>query len=431
MEAKRSSRISAGIMAAMLLSLMYSFGTFGFLNLFGARTVVQLFILLIMTLLLFVMHVRVSRRHFFLVVLFSATYATGSLLYGGAVARLVDMFVLAFCLILFFDTPQKHVLFFAKALVIATTFLCSLITLAFVYYQIYPQAIHDANFALYHSDVGSQRIIPGHWLDFISFTSGEGFNINGHMITRLKGYSNEPSSTVVHYLAPAGVAFILGGRFTYLGVFILAVNVVAIGSLTSLIIVLISVGLFGVRLFRGALGKALFILIILSFLFIITNPEFVWAGFRYFSALSMDYAGLDLISRKLGEGPEDSNLGSRHQGVMDGIKLAFVSPLGYPQSMLGPGAGLIYTVSSSSGWIGLFIFGLFIISFLKNVITAYFSKYTSIQMYGLALVASLVFISLFVSGYGWERPPGIVVLLLYFRLLHDMATNRKSYRYPV
>ena len=34
--------LSSGSMTIILLSLMYSFGTFGFLNLLGARTIVQI-----------------------------------------------------------------------------------------------------------------------------------------------------------------------------------------------------------------------------------------------------------------------------------------------------------------------------------------------------------------------------------------------------
>ena len=70
-------------------------------------------------------------------------------------------------------------------------------------------------------------------MDFISFTSGDGFSVMGRQIMRMKGYSNEPSSTIVHYFAPAALAFLLGGRYLYLGVFILAVNMITIVSFTA------------------------------------------------------------------------------------------------------------------------------------------------------------------------------------------------------
>ena len=75
---------------------------------------------------------------------------------------------------------------------------------------------------------------------------------------RMKGYSNEPSSTIVHYFAPAALAFLLGGRYLYLELlFILAVNMITIVSFTAYIILIISLG-FTLKFIPKMLGKILF-----------------------------------------------------------------------------------------------------------------------------------------------------------------------------
>ena len=69
-------------MAIMLLSLMYSFGTFGLLNLFGVRTLVQVALLGVITLLFIVMRVKFRVDHLMILLLFSGAYVAGSLIFS-------------------------------------------------------------------------------------------------------------------------------------------------------------------------------------------------------------------------------------------------------------------------------------------------------------------------------------------------------------
>ena len=425
---KNSQHLNAGVMAFILLILMYSFGTFGFLNLFGARSIVQAVVIGIITLLFIVMRVRFKVNHLFTIIVFSGAYSIFSLMSGGPISRLVDIYILVFCFILFFYGPPKHLIFFSKVLVVATTVLCGLVLIALMYYQIYPDEISRANVDIYNSEVGTSRIYPGHFMDFISFTSGDGFQFMGRTITRMKGYSNEPSSTIVHYVAPAAIAFILGGRFLYLGVFILAVNIVAIASFTAYIIIIFSFFFFIIKVIPKVIGKALFFLIICCFLFFITNTDMVMGIFRYASTMVMDIAGLDLLSRKIGDGSENSNLNSRQLGIVDGLKLALTSPLGYSEEKLGAGAGLLYLVSSRAGWIGILIFGAFMTTLLKNIKITYFMVPSLIYVYGMSLLLSILLVTLFISGYGWSRPPGIIMMVLFFRFLQIVAIESNALR---
>ena len=422
-----SQHLSAGAMSIILLGLMYSFGTFGFLNLFGARGIVQAILLSIITLIFITMRVRFKNTHFFPLFLFSFTYAFGILMHGLQIGRLVDVYILIFCFVLIFYAPPKNIIFLSKAFVIATTVLCSLVAVAAIYYQIYPGEINGANFSLYSSEVGQRRIYPGNFMDFISFTSGEGFQIMGRGLTRMKGYSNEPSSTPIHYLAPAALAFILGGRFLYLGIFILAVNMLAIVSFITYIILALSFVFLSLKFMPKVLGKTLFFLLICCFVFFIANPDIVLTVFRFASAIALDYAGLDLLSRKIGDGSfgtKASNLGERHHLIMNGFQFALTSPFGYSAGRSA--SGIFYIISSRAGWIGLLIFSIFTVHLMKNIRAAYFMAPSSVNLFGLSLITSILLVALFVSGYGWSRPPGIIMLLLYFRLLQLTASGSNA-----
>ena len=343
---------SAGIMAIILISLMYSFGTFGFLNLFGARSIVQAALLGAVSILFISMRFRFNLIDFLTISIFSVFYVAGSIFYWGQPGSVIDAYILIFCIILFFHVPPKHIIFFSKVLVVATTILCLLVAIASTYYTIYPGEIHKANIRIYDSMIGHAKLNPGHFIDYISFTSGDGFEVLGRKIARMKGYSNEPSSTMVHYVAPAVIAFLLGGRFVYLGLFILFVNVIAIGSFMTYIALIIAVGFFIINFIPKKLSKMFLYIIIISFIYSVTNPELIMMGFTYFGSILLDYIGFDLILRKVA-GASDSNLSYRQLGIVNGFTSALTSPFGYFTSDYA--GGLLGELGSRTGWFGLLV----------------------------------------------------------------------------
>ena len=417
--------LSSGILSITLLSLMYSFGTFGFLNLLGARTVIQILLIIVLACLFYVMHTKVKVAHFFPVFVFSSLYAVGTIIHGKNFSGLLDVYVLIFCFICLIYAPPLKVIFFAKTLVIVTTFLCILIAIAFIYYQINPDEFERANFHIFDSTVGHKKIYPGHFIDWLSFTSGDGFMINGKSISRLKGYSNEPSSTIVHYLAPAVIAFILGGGFVYLGVFILAVNMVTISSFTTYVIFTLSLFLLMLNIFPKRLARFLLTMTGLSFVILILQPNLVFSIFSYVSAEAIHYVGFDMLSRKMGSGVGESSLGQRQSGIIDGMRLAIISPVGYSTDKLGAGSGLFCIISSHTGWLGIFIFSFFITRLIKNIKIILSLSSSLMLNFGVSFLLAMLIITLFVSGYGWSRPPGIIMLFLFFRILQIITIEKE------
>jgi len=255
-------------------------------------------------------------------------------------------------------------------------------------------------------------------MDWISFTSGDGFEFLGEKSFRMKGYSLEPSATVVHYFAPAVLAFLLGGGFIYLGVFILLVNFIAIASLTSQIIVALSFTFFiAIRYFRHYLKYIAFILIVL-FIVLLTQSALLQIIFQYAGDQANHYLDFDLISRKLGDDSQ-SSLRERQGGIIDGFAFILSSPFGYSAEKLGSGAGLLFLVASSAGWIGLIILGSFMYKFISNLKKLALASSLPEAEYSLALLVAVLLIVIFVSGYGWGRPPGVIMLFLFFRVFQQ------------
>jgi hypothetical protein len=409
--------LSNGLMAILMLSIMYSFGTFGLLNLFGIRQLVQLALITLVLCLFVIVRPRYKSNIFYPVLLFMGLYAAGGVIYGGQLTSLIESVLLMFIVYVIYTARPAQIFFVAKAFVISTCFFCILVLIGYCFYKIYPSLLYSANIYIYDSTVGGSRIFPGNIIDWISFTSGDGFVFGGEINTRMKGYSNEPSSTIVHYLAPAILAFALGGVYKYFGFFIVVVNFVAIGSFTAYIIVFLSFVIFFLAIFLRRNLPISFAITSLLMMVVIINPGVMYKIFEYFSEITIYYLDFDLISRKMG----GDNLEGRNSGMIDGLVLIFISPFGYSSELLGSGAGMFYIISSFTGWVGCFVFSIFIFKLVKLGGFVFIGQGYSALGFSICLFFSLLFIVLFVSGYGWSRPPGVIMLMLIYRLMDVLS----------
>lgn len=428
---KASRQMSTGLMVVTLLGLTYSFGTFGFLNLFGIRYLVQGLLVTLAVAILLDIRVACRTANCIPVFVFAIAIGVGGIVHSGYITKPVEALLLIFCIFAIMFSTESKIVVFSKALVFAATFFCSLVALGYIYYLVYPDQLQLANFQIYDSDVGADMVKPYTLGDWLSFTSGDGFVFDEKTQIRLKGYSNEPSSTIVHYLAPAAVAFFHGGRYVYLGAFILLVNVFAIGSLMAYLIILQSIVLFFVFLLPKKYFKLLLtgtgLVFMMIFAVAILQPTLIINLFIHAGTIGVDILGFDLVARKVDGGSDDASAFIRLSGISDGLYLALISPLGYSFEKLGAGAGLLYVVSATSGWVGLYVFMVFIVGFARKALNYCKNVRVYSNQYGVALTVSLVVISVFVSGYGWDRTPGAIMLLLFYRIIGiNLSDSRAS-----
>jgi hypothetical protein len=412
-------------MKVTLILITYSFGTFGFLNLFGLRLAVQAVVIVLVIGILASLKAKYRTKDMISVFLFAGLFGIGGLVHGGYIARPVEALLMIFIIVSIMEMPDRHVMGLTKALVICSAFFSFLVYTAFIGYGLYPSQFQYANFHIYDSTTGYEHISPSSAFDWFSFTSGDGFELAGETRIRLKGYSSEPSSTIVHYLTPVALAFFLGNRYIYIGIFILAVNIIAISSLMALVIISGSLILMSLNYAFRRYLKFVYMVALLMLAVILVQPNSIMNIFTMAGVLSIDTLGFDLIARKVADGDDDASILIRATGISEGIYLLLTSPVGYSYEKLGAGAGLIYIISATTGWPGLTVFILFIGRFLKKALNVIFCVQSYGNQYAIALSTSMFLVMLLISGYGWDRPPGMVVILLMFRLMDIKLSSRK------
>ena len=157
-------------------------------------------------------------------------------------------------------------------------------------------------------------------------------------------------------------------------------------------------------------------------LIIFFSNDIVEPLFKYLAQFIFDCCRVDIFLRKLADEGYQSNLSERLNGIASAYKLAISSPFGYSKTLLGAGSPLFAFVSCYSGWLGLCFLGAYFYKIMKMYITLCGADGSWFPQHFLM---AIVFIALFLSGYGWDRASGILILIIFYKLLYERTSTLK------
>ena len=423
--------ISNPFFTVIILSIFYSFGAFGLLNIFNLKFPIQLALIFLIISLFVIIEIKLPKQILYSGILYSLTFSAGSIIYFGRLNSPIEGLIIIFCIFFFFIVPRTHIFSFVKTITITTTILAAFNLIVFLHFLRFPENMSYTNENVYSSlTTGSSRIYPNYFTDYLSFMSGDGYALsNTMMISRLKGYCIEPSGTIPYYLAPCVFGFMIGGKYVILSFFILITNIICIGSFTTFIMFAFSIFLFLFLFLFGKQSKYIFFIGVFSMLFLLINKNLVFSIMTTLGDYLFSNLGFDLLSRKIGDQStqELNNLEARQIGMSLGIKNLFTSPFGYSSSYLIAGSGLAYQISSATGWVGVTILSLLFINLYSGSLNLYHKSNSIFYKYGISLFISISILALFVNGYGWNRPPGLIFLLTMYMLISKNSFSVISY----
>jgi len=333
------------------------------------------------------------------------TFESGSILNGiinAALMMVVSLFILS--------CETKYLLFIAKKICAINVLFCIFGIGVFAAY-FFDSAVFNRNSSyIMHSDVGDTKIQAQSIYDYFCFTSGDGFDFFGTQIMRVKGYCNEPSATIPHYIGPITLMF-LCKRISYLWAIIaIAFSFFCIASGVGIVIVLCAIGFYFIIQIKS---KALItnIIVICSLIVavgmlysdVIINSITIYGGDVY------QQTNYDLILRK------QESAATRLQSYSEAVSSIIAYPFG--GSGMITMTGLWTTVGLAGGIILLPIYFGFVIKIVKLAVATFIGcQKIKIKM-GIALMLSTVIIATCLSSYGWARIPGVILFFLYYRFL--------------
>ena len=411
-------KLIVSISTFTIIYAFFNFGSFGFFNLFGARRISQFIVLLFLSFTLFFIFKERYKKKTLLIVLFFFSYyyinfliSTSNYLVG------FTNIVLSITIFLFLIKIEiEYIKIIAKLIFLISFIFTTMVLLAYILFFIEPNLINQVDFEIYTSLITSEQIYPKHWVEYLSFTSGDGFMLFDLVSTRMKGFSNEPSSSIVHYFSPIALSLLLSKKYRTLGFISIFINLIAISSALTWIIIFLSLLLtlfFKVFCLRNA-KRIIYILIFIG-IFILVNFDLAYSIFMKIGTLIDSNLSMDLFARKIG------SLDTRLTSIIDSLVILFNYPFG--GNYVGLPIGLVFNVLLVGG---IILFPIVVFVFFK-MINLCLKKYYYLELrnrrFGISIVLSTIIVLMFISGYGWDNSSGLIMLLLYYRLITDLKVK--------
>lgn len=418
LDANTSARMTLSKLTFSVTTVVafYSFGAFGFFNLFGMATVIKICVVLYSVfgvLSLLELGILKGRRRsvvvltlfFYIYYGFFLTISKGSLLLGLVNSWMMWVFTLYILL-----ADRKIVALISRSVVILSGLSGLLGLFVFVIYAVYPEVINIDSFELMSSETGNKTIAVASIYDYFSFTSGDGFSLFDLQVTRVKGYSNEPSATLVHYLAPAAIGLLLGKLYRSISILLLFFCAICVSSMLGIISILLSFGFYLLLSIKSHhIRSSVSIVGLVLILLLLSDAEYLISNIMGFGQDIYSASGYDLIARK--EGSATARLVSHSDAIS--------SILNHPMGGAGQNttSGLVMQLGLVGG-LPLILIVLYFSSSVYRRCSLVFRKACTFRVrFSVSFILSLFFTFTIFSGYGWDRVSGVIMIILLYRNL--------------
>jgi hypothetical protein len=426
---KYKQNFATYIYSIIVIMAFYSFGTFGLLNLYGLRNSFQFIIIIASFFGIVSILSNIKKKEKSLIITISIIII-GFLYYGVMLAlikgtmlnSLIQSILMIIVTLYLLFVDMKYIRIISKVIVINTFILANMGFIAFIAFLLNDNLLNEVDFSLYDSTIGSKIIYAKSWVEYLSFTSGDGFELFGTNITRVKSFCNEPSATIIHILAPVGLALLFSKRFIYISIVILLFNIFAIASLMAWITILGSVVIYFFYQIKNNLVKKLLIISsMLLILLLMSNINTAVSSILDIGNSLQNSASISLIAKKEG------SITMRLLSFSTALNEFKNHPLG--GSSYNTMTGHLLNVSLVGGILIFLIIGNFYIKMINYSILA-FNNNKSLKYirFAIAFISSVLLVSLFLSGYGWDRIPGVIMLMLFYRHLQYMSYSKINER---
>jgi hypothetical protein len=415
-----SRKLSTYIFSYVVILIFYSFGTFAFFNLFALAYLIQALSILCCFIGLIAISFSIQRNKILLIygtLIFFIYYSLQlAVISGDFVIAITQGFVMMIVASYLVVADVRRINFIIKSIIIITFIFSLMGTFVFFMYAIDPSLVNPESESFMNSSIGSSNINAVSYLDYFSYTSGEGYKLFGQYVTRVKGFSNEPSATIVHYLAPAVFAFFYGAKFRLIGIYILLFSLICISSFIGILAILGTVVAFILLSIKSR--------IIVLFTVVIGTGVFMWfmVNVEYISTLVYtlgveinEQTSYGLIAQK----GRSANI--RLDSYFQAIGFILANPFG--GSLYNTMTGLWTQIGLVGGFLVLLFYFAFSFKILNLSIIVFKRADSMFLKTGISLLLSVYFSAFLISGYGWDRVPGVIVLFLFYRMLEDRRTK--------
>ncbi len=407
---------TSSLFIPLILSVVFfSFGNWGFLNIFDIRREVQavLIFLLFISALETKLNFRFIKNPLFIYVV---SFLLSEIILRQRETFIYDSILSVFILVILSSFSGKYISKSISSTISVAAIFASIFILQAIILILDQDLLAKVDFP-YSSETGSSGIKISHPIQYLGFGSPGGITFFGWKFVRLSGYASEPSVLVSSMLTIGLLGLTFKGIFRYLSLLILFFSIVLAGSGT--IFLSLAFGVISIFIFK-AFRKFTWIVAIIPFLIIgVTGTVLVNYGADTFAVQFLD------LMQPL---EETSSLFSKHASAPVRMFSQIEALSSFRFSIIGTSStdpyltGLLFNSFHFAGVVG----GLAISFFLYHLFR--YSHIAACNHKGLvslscAFLYGTITQAMLFSGYGWASVVGVMALFFTYRRLCTLSTS--------
>ena len=418
-EQNKSSQLLLYFCGLLIAISFYSFGNFGFLNIFDARREIQSALLLMLMPVLLIIAAQKTRRFLkeplWLLVL---CFLIAEIVLTQRVINILSYLMALITIGALFSLKGKYVTFITKAIIVLCGIFSIMGIIQFIVLWFDPGLIASM-VGGYSSTTSSAPISNISALEYLGFISGS-TTLLGHHVYRLSSFASEPSVLVYSFLCPGILCLSYKGRIRMLAIPILLFAIVMVASGAIWLCILFSLISFPIgyvfkRYTRS--GSVTIMLIIVMVLLLITKidiPLFMRNTIDFLSPVSSFHS---MPLQKYGSGVV------RLTSIAYGIEKVSSHPFGLgSEGTLGVIAGLIVVSGLFCGFPGLLLISVIFYRMFKYGIHVWQGYGKEGKIFS-ALFCGTLFQTSFFSAYGWTSFAGLTMFCLLYIRIRDLSAG--------
>ena len=416
-EQNKSAQLLLYFCGLLIAISFYSFGNFGFLNIFGARREIQIVLLLMLMPVLSIIAAKKIRRFLkeplWLLVL---CFLIAEIIFTQNAINILSYLVALITIGALFSLKGKYVTFATKGIIVLCGVFSIMGILEFIILWFNPELAAYVR-STYSSTTSADTISNISALEYLGFITAHGSTtLLGHHVYRFMSFASEPSVLVYSFLCPGILSLSYKGWIRMLAIPILLFAIVMVASGTIWLCILFSLILFPIGYFFKRYprsGSVTIMLIIVMVLLLITKieiPLFMRNTIDFLSPVSSVHS---MPSQKYGSGVD------RLTSSKFGIENMWSHPFGAASTT---GGGLIVRSGQICGFPGLLLISVIFYRMFKYGIHVWQGYGKGGKIFS-ALFCGTLFQTSFFSAYGWTSFAGLTMLCLLYIRIRDLSAS--------
>ncbi len=413
----KAEAMLAGCYALILGLLFYSFGNFGFLNIFGLRREMQI----ALSLPIFIYSLAFPRRLLNAltepVVIFVALLFLSELALRQNLIIAEDRFLSILVVGLLFSISTRHSDIALRTIItLAAIFsIMAIVQAVFIWYR--PDLVPALN-AGYSSMTQAAKLEVHHPIGYLGF--GLPIVFSGHDFARFESFAAEPSVVVYSFFVPGILALSYKGPMRLIGMPILFFSIVLSQSGTIWLSILFAIAaypLFYLAKHRTPLLAILPFLIAIGFFVFIMNfdiPKLIDYTENLINPIAKEFTSLSKYRSAM----------ARFASWNESLTLAKDYYIGTPFNMSSTTGLLLYSYLSA-GIAGLLALSIVLYKVFKLAVHSFRMSSGIARLAPLLVYGTLVQVMIF-SDYGWTGVSGFIMLSLVILRLRIISSNQPS-----